>query len=1051
MSTHCFRLFIQLRLFIQRTIPLLAFLFLPVSGFAQGTAFYYNGRLIDGTAPANGDYDITFTIYDAVSNGTASSSSITHLAVGVTNGLFGVSLDFGAGVFNGDPRWLELTVRTNGNGSFTTLVPRQHVKPAPYAILAESARNFTGALGTTTAQPLDLQVNNQRALRLQGDGANPPTVIGGSENNVVDTTTKGNFIGSGDGNTVAEGADFTVIGGGLANRILTNSQFSVIGGGYYNMISNSAQNTVIGGGQNNIILGGGSSTIGGGWGNRLFGAAATIAGGSANVAEGDRSTVAGGTSNQARAEITSVGGGSGNVIDGAIGATISGGNGNMVMLNSGGAAVGGGFENTITNAAFSTISGGQNNQIRPNGFYSVISGGLGNVADANYSSILGGEGNITEGGGGYPTVLGGRYNKASGVASVAAGYRASATNNGSFVWNGWNGTEATFGSLADGEFAVNAPGGVRFFTGTGSFTVNGIDLSSGGVPDSSVTTIKLADGAVTVPKLSINGAAGEGKVLSYSGGSLTWTDASAVSGGWSLNGNAGTTVNNFLGTTDNQPLQFRVNNQRGLRLEESGGIINVIGGYAGNNVAAAILGATIGGGGSLGNVNQVEANYGTVAGGVANTVKASAVYATIGGGYFNTIQTNNPGATIGGGIFNTIHTNNSNATIGGGNANAIQANAANSTISGGRNNQIQNSSTNSVISGGFENVIYANSPFSVIAGGQVNAIVNTSSNSVIGGGKGNNVWADYAVIGGGWINTVMADASVVAGGEANSIDQSAVYGTIGGGLQNLIRTNSVGASIGGGVLNIIQTNSGSATISGGYVNSILTNAEGSVIAGGTGNTIQDDAGYAVIGGGVWNTNTGYGATIPGGARNLAASYSFAAGYRANATNYGAFVWSDGTGTDTPSFADYSVTFRASGGYRFLTDTGTSGAQLLAGQTSWSALSDKNVKKNIQPVDSQAVLAKLAAIPIAHWQYNWEENGETPNIGPMAQDFKAAFFPGRDDKSISTLEFDGVELAAIQGLNQKLEEKVKAKEARIATLEQRLADLELLVKALAEKK
>jgi len=59
---------------------------------------------------------------------------------------------------------------------------------------------------------------------------------------------------------------------------------------------------------------------------------------------------------------------------------------------------------------------------------------------------------------------------------------------------------------------------------------------------------------------------------------------------------------------------------------------------------------------------------------------------------------------------------------------------------------------------------------------------------------------------------------------------------------------------------------------------------------------------------------------------------------------------------------------------------------------------------------------------------------------MAQDFKAAFYPGRDDKGITTQEADGVALAAIQGLNQKVEEK----DARIAELERRLEKLEVLI-------
>jgi hypothetical protein len=118
-----------------------------------------------------------------------------------------------------------------------------------------------------------------------------------------------------------------------------------------------------------------------------------------------------------------------------------------------------------------------------------------------------------------------------------------------------------------------------------------------------------------------------------------------------------------------------------------------------------------------------------------------------------------------------------------------------------------------------------------------------------------------------------------------------------------------------------------------------------------------------------------------------------------------------------------------------------GAQLLPGATSWTSVSDRNTKKNFQSVDVQAVLDKLAAIPIEQWNYTWEKDTDTPNIGPMAQDFKAAFYPGRDLKGISTLEFDGVELAAIQGLNQKVETENAALCAENAELEARLEKLE----------
>ena len=120
---------------------------LPLStAFAQGTAFTYQGRLNDNGGPATGIYDERFAIYDAVTNGNLIAGPLTNSAAGVTNGLFAVTLDFGSGVFTGPARWLQLDVRTNGDGSFTTLLPLQPIQPVPYAIMANSASNLLGTL-----------------------------------------------------------------------------------------------------------------------------------------------------------------------------------------------------------------------------------------------------------------------------------------------------------------------------------------------------------------------------------------------------------------------------------------------------------------------------------------------------------------------------------------------------------------------------------------------------------------------------------------------------------------------------------------------------------------------------------------------------------------------------------------------------------------------------------------------------------------------------------------------------------------------------------------
>src|SRR5438270_1985229 len=85
---------------LRATVVIWTFLEISIQTiFAQGSAFTYQGRLNDGASPANGSYDLRFTIYDAASNGVALANSLTNGATTVSNGLFSVTLDFGIGVF----------------------------------------------------------------------------------------------------------------------------------------------------------------------------------------------------------------------------------------------------------------------------------------------------------------------------------------------------------------------------------------------------------------------------------------------------------------------------------------------------------------------------------------------------------------------------------------------------------------------------------------------------------------------------------------------------------------------------------------------------------------------------------------------------------------------------------------------------------------------------------------------------------------------------------------------------------------------------------------
>jgi len=158
-----------------------------------------------------------------------------------------------------------------------------------------------------------------------------------------------------------------------------------------------------------------------------------------------------------------------------------------------------------------------------------------------------------------------------------------------------------------------------------------------------------------------------------------------------------------------------------------------------------------------------------------------------------------------------------------------------------------------------------------------------------------------------------------------------------------------------------------------------------------------------------------------------------------ATNNGAFVWSSG-GSDTYSWGNNTFTVRATGGVRFYTAGGTTnGVQLASGSGSWSSLSDRNAKENFQPVDCRQILERVAALPVATWNYKTQPP-TIRHIGPMAQDFAAAFSVGENDHSISTVDADGVALAAIKGLYEELQ----AQKARNDELEKRIAELERLL-------
>jgi hypothetical protein len=427
-----------------------------------------------------------------------------------------------------------------------------------------------------------------------------------------------------------------------------------------------------------------------------------------------------------------------------------------------------------------------------------------------------------------------------------------------------------------------------------------------------------------------------------------------------------------------------------------------------------------------GQFNNATAVLTTVGGGEYNT--AAGVMATVGGGYFNRAM--GSGSVIAGGGFDGSSYAGSLvqapvSVIGGGLGNWIQTNANGSTIAGGYYNQIQSNAYQSTIGGGYANYIETNDYYSTISGGFLNQILMGAFESTIGGGFENFIRSNAyeSTISGGAYNLIDTNSffSAIGGGYFNQIQTDTSESTIAGGYNNQIQTNCGICTIGGGSQNQIQSNSSVSTIAGGYGNVIQSNSFDATIGGGNANKILTYSGFSTIGGGFANTNNGQFGIIPGGTQNVAGNLSFAAGNRAKALFSGDFVWADSQNADFTATAANQVSFRCQGGVVF--SSGTNGlAQSVTwvpGSGAWSFTSDRNAKENFKPVDALQVLEKVARLPLTEWNYKGYSDR---HVGPMAQDFHDAFPFNSNDKMLNSADETGVSLAAIQGLNQKLDQK-----------------------------
>ena len=1044
-----------------------------------GSAFTYQGRLESGGNPAQGTYDLRFAVYDAGSGPAQVGYALTNAATGVSNGLFTVTLDFGS-VFDGNPRWLEIGVRTNGGGAFTTLAPRQALNPTPYALYAPSAGTAVTAttaqtvtvgsvvnaslqanavttdkiadgtiaasdlnaalasstfwrldgnagtapasqfLGTTDNQPLDLKVNNQRVLRLEPN-ATGPNIIGGFSGNVVSNGAFGATIGGGggNGNPNVIGGIFATIGGGEGN---TNNGFgATVSGGAANKIGVSADTSTIGGGLGNWINDAPSATIGGGEGNKIL----------------------------PNALYATIGGGAGNTNSGLWGTTIGGG---TLNYNSGYAAtIGGGALNTsTTGGSYATIGGGEHNTI--GGYYAAIGGGSQNTNSGGYATLGGGERNSITGW--YATIPGGQNNRAVADYAFAAGRRAQANHPGAFVWA--DSTNADFASSSSNQFLIRAWGGVGINKNNpgSALDVNGVVAATG---FHAKGPVQLNDNEVYFHSYDIfHGLGWYGNPRYFAGINVNGPVLYGFGGG----------ALGYTGNGTNVALLWNAYGNVGIGKVNPATALDVNGAVTATSFSGSFSGS--GAGLSAVNADTLDGQHGSYyqnadnlnAGTVADARLSANVGLLAGAQTFTGAKTFiNPANSFTG---NGSGLSSVNADTLGGQGGLFYRNADN--LNAGKLPDSRLSTNVDLLNTGQtfgamkafnaglrmnDTDIYFNSEDSfhglgwygvgkTFAGNDVNGPVlygyAGGALGYLGGNSSTNLVLQWNSRGSLNMGTCTNPANYAIALGRNTT-ANADYATVGGGLKNT--ASGAGATVAGGGYD------GSSTLGN------TASGAGATVAGGTQNIASNSR--STVGGGHNNSATGWYATVPGGAWNTAAGMSsFAAGQTARANHDGAFVWGDtSTLTDLPSTNNNSVTMRAAGGYRLFSNSGISaGVYLAPGSGSWTSMSDRNAKENLSLVDAQAVLDKVATLPLATWNYR-SQLPSVRHLGPMAQDFHASFGLGESDTGITTVDADGVALAAIQGLNAKVEVRGQKTEVSIQELKAENAELKARLEKLEQ--
>ena len=380
-------------------ITTLIFLGLTLSVSATSSTISYQGQLEDAAGPVTDTHEMAFRLFDSETGGGQIGSTVSFATVSVIAGLFQVELDFGSEAFSQGPRYLEVEV------AGSVLEPRQPVSPAPMALNVLNLPDIEDTLSELSCLTGEIPKWDGSAWVCAEDedtqfSAGEGLQLSGTSFALDTEFTDARYWRLG-GNSEMDSTNNVL---GTTDFLALDIQVDGRRAFRFQPSSTSDQEpNLIGGHESNAVLGG--STRG-----------ATIAGGG-QLADDNANVIS--------ASWGFIGGGLDNLVQGFHG-VVSGGASNQAL------------------GLGSTIGGGTSNQA--SGLRSVVSGGFGNHA-LSLSA----------------TVPGGSFNRAEGEYSFAAGLRARALHDRSFVWSGRDSTDS-FSSTGTHQFLIAADGGVGINT-----------------------------------------------------------------------------------------------------------------------------------------------------------------------------------------------------------------------------------------------------------------------------------------------------------------------------------------------------------------------------------------------------------------------------------------------------------------------------------------------------------------------------------------------------------------------------------------------------------